>query len=288
VPVKLPAPPGEIKIISHSTLFYWWPVWAAGFIMAGLTALEGTRMTAVHYSKKASLHSARFAQGAKGTLEYKEQQEDQNASTKYEVKDQDVLIAPEDSKHLDKPGVMVAPSKNLGVFFTLILLLVIVITNIPLRGLWSVMVIVLIVLVVIILALLRVWNDILNYVGFLDIRINLAGYLTISVVLFTIWCIVVFLFDKQLYVIFQPGQLRVRLEIGEGETIYDAAGMTSQKQRSDLFRHWILGLGSGDLIVRTSGAQAHQFDLPNVLFLGRKLKEIEELQRMRQVTTGNP
>ena len=60
-------------------------------------------------------------------------------------------------------------------------------------------------------------------------------------------------------------------------------GMTIQKQRSDLFRHWILGLGSGDLIVRTSGAQAHQFDLPNVLSLGRRVREIEELLRMKQV-----
>jgi len=23
----------EIKIVSHSNLFYWWPVWAVGFIM---------------------------------------------------------------------------------------------------------------------------------------------------------------------------------------------------------------------------------------------------------------
>ena len=29
--------PGEIVIISHSNLFYWWPVWLAGFILAGVT-----------------------------------------------------------------------------------------------------------------------------------------------------------------------------------------------------------------------------------------------------------
>jgi hypothetical protein len=64
--------------------------------------------------------------------------------------------------------------------------------------------------------------------------------------------------------------------------------MTVQKQRSDLFRHWILGLGSGDLIVRTSGANAHEFHLPNVLFIGRKVKEIEDLLRQKQVVTGAP
>jgi hypothetical protein len=85
--------------------------------------------------------------------------------------------------------------------------------------------------------------------------------------------------------IFTPGQLRVRLAIGDAESAYDATGMTIQKQRSDLFRHWILGLGSGDLIVNTAGAQAHHFDMPNVLFLGRKVREIEEMLRAKQVVT---
>src|SRR6516165_7171225 len=33
--------PGEITIISHSNLFYWWPVWAVGFLMAGFTYFQG-------------------------------------------------------------------------------------------------------------------------------------------------------------------------------------------------------------------------------------------------------
>jgi hypothetical protein len=83
--------------------------------------------------------------------------------------------------------------------------------------------------------------------------------------------------------IFTPGQLKVRTEIGGGEKVYDAFGMTLEKQRSDLFRHWVLGLGSGDLIVKTAGAQAHHFDLPNVLFIGKKVQEIEEMLKKRAV-----
>ena len=104
--------------------------------------------------------------------------------------------------------------------------------------------------------------------------------------LLVLWLVIFFLFDKQIYMVFTPGQLRVRLEIGEAETAYDTTGMTIQKQRSDLFRHWILGLGSGDLIVNTSGAKAHHFDMPNVLSLGRKVREIEEMLRSRQVVSG--
>src|SRR5438876_6844713 len=36
-----------IKIVSHSMLFYWWPVWAAGLVMAALTYFEGSRMAIV-------------------------------------------------------------------------------------------------------------------------------------------------------------------------------------------------------------------------------------------------
>ena len=71
--------------------------------------------------------------------------------------------------------------------------------------------------------------------------------------------------------------------IGDAEHVHDTTNMSVTKQRDDVFRHWVLGLGSGDLIVRTSGAQAHQFDLPNVLSLGRRVREIEELLRMKQV-----
>ena len=56
-----------------------------------------------------------------------------------------------------------------------------------------------------------------------------------------------------------------------------------EKQRGDIFRHRILGLGSGDLLVRTSGAQAHQFDLPNVLFINKKVQQIEEMLKKKIV-----
>jgi hypothetical protein len=58
--------------------------------------------------------------------------------------------------------------------------------------------------------------------------------------------VVVLFFDRQMYMIFAPGQLRVCQEIGSGEVAYDTLGMVVVKQRSGLFRHWLLGFGSGD------------------------------------------
>jgi hypothetical protein len=280
-PAAASSPKSEIKIVSHSGLFYWWPVWAAGYLMAVLTFFG-------------DYHMATVADGTKRGIAEKITILDE-AGKAQNFEGREVLIAPADKRSkeekdknpfLSNPGPYMARSKNPGVLFCVVLLLVIVITNIPLRGLWSVMVIITIILFSVIFALMGVWDNILRGIGLLDVRINMAGYVVISTVLLIIWLIAFLFFDQQVYMIFTPGQFRVRLEIGEGETAYDTTGMTIQKQRSDLFRHWILGLGSGDLIVRTSGAQAHHFDLPNVLFLGRKVKEIEEMLRTKQVTAA--
>lgn len=261
----------ELVVISHSSLFYWWPVWAIGFIMSAITWFGEQRLATV----------------PTGTV----------PATSQEIKGfdgpRDVLVLPKD-KHLVKdrdgnparPHMRMSPNKNLGVLFCIILLLVIAITNIPLRGLWSVIVIVILLSMAIIFAILDWWEIILDRFSFLDIRINLAGYFMVSCVLFVLWLIIFWFFDRQVYMVFTPGQFRVKLEIGDAETAYDTAGMTIQKQRSDLFRHWILGLGSGDLIVRTAGAQTHHFDMPNVLFLGRRVREIEDMLRSKQVVGG--
>src|SRR5262249_56973465 len=41
--------PGRLtlKVISHTGLIYFWPVWLAGFILAGLTYAEDTRLAVV-------------------------------------------------------------------------------------------------------------------------------------------------------------------------------------------------------------------------------------------------
>ena len=269
----------EITVISHSTLFYWWPVWTLGYILCLITWFDGDRVAIVPGGTR-GYHDVAL-EGVEGMDK--------------DVKEpRDVLVLPKGEKlpvdartKSSDPRLRMSGNKNLGVLYCFVLLLVIAITNFSLRGLWSVIVIVILLALAIIFAILGWWETIIQYLGFLDIRINLAGYFLISTVLLVLWIVVVFYFDRQVYMIFSPGQLRLRLEIGDAESAYDTMGMTIQKQRSDLFRHWILGLGSGDLIVKTSGAQAHHFDMPNVLFLGRKVREIEDLLRQKQVVSGN-
>src|SRR4051812_48390587 len=44
---RVRAQPGEMVLISHSTMFYWWPVWLCGFIMAGITYFHDTHVVFV-------------------------------------------------------------------------------------------------------------------------------------------------------------------------------------------------------------------------------------------------
>ena len=39
--------PTEVVIIAHSPLFYWWPVWVVGFLIAGLTFFFGDQVAFV-------------------------------------------------------------------------------------------------------------------------------------------------------------------------------------------------------------------------------------------------
>jgi hypothetical protein len=265
----------ELKIVSHSNLFYWWPLWAIGFIMALLTYLDGGRMAII------SRDTHLFHNATVITSETRFDGVDALVAPKGET------IPPSGSQvEADRPYLHVAENKSFGVLYTIVLLLLIVITNVPMRGLWSVVVIIVIVMLSIIFALANWWAPILNAMGRLHIHINAAGYLLISLALFVIWLVTFVLFDPQIYMVFTPGQLRVRQSIGGGEDVHDTAGMVVQKQRNDLFRHWILGLGSGDLIVKTSGATSQHFDLPNVLFIGYKVKQIEDMLREKPVVQG--
>jgi hypothetical protein len=276
--------PGEYPVYHHSTLFYWWPVWFLGFLFALLTWIGNLHMTIVPDGSFAA--DNRKVETDDGTQE-----------------ERSVVILPKGRPHVRvptpggadqvlQPKIYMARAKGMGTLFVIVLLLVIVITNISMRGLWSVFVLVVLVALSVIFAVAGWWDVILARLGQLAIYINLGGYLTIASVLFVVWFVNFFIFDRQTYMIFTPGQVRVRLEIGEGETVYDTTGMVFQKQRGDLFRHWILGFGSGDLIVRPAGQGGQIIEMPNVLRVGAVVKMIEQMVKERVIvgdsTPGDP
>jgi hypothetical protein len=263
----------EIRIYGHTKLFYWWPIWALCFLFAIMTMFDGKRMAIVPAGSKIE-KSDNGKYDVRIDNKGKESNELEQAVHRQGLND-------------DPFKVHVSSNHSIGAIFVIALLLVTFITNVPLRGLWSVIVIVTLGLGTIIISLMPGWWDkIFHALGDLHIYINLAGYLFIGLGLFIVWLLTMYFFDRQIYMIFNPGQLKVCLEIGGGETAYDTMGMVIQRQRDDLFRHWILGLGSGDLIVRTSGAHSHEFHMENVLNVNSKLRAIEEMMRDKQVVAN--
>jgi hypothetical protein len=256
--------PREVYVVAHSMIFYWWPVWAVGLLLAGLSLIGGHRLAIV----PAGTQAVEGLEGGREAL---------------------VLPAgarlprdPETGKPRE-PTLRVASRSGYGVVFIVVVLLVIFITNVPIRGMWSVVVIITVVLGTIILALAGWWDDILEAAGHSHVYINAFGYLAVSLPLLILWLVVVLFFDRRFYMIFSPGQLLVHQEVGTGVVAYDTLGMVVAKRRSDLFRHWLLGFGSGDLIDKTAGASAQQFEMHNILFVGSKLQLIQQMLQTREV-----
>jgi hypothetical protein len=178
-------------------------------------------------------------------------------------------------------AVIMHPSKNVGVIYTIVFLLVVVLTNSTVRGVASALVIAVVLAITFLLAYLDLWEDILYAVSFLAMYMNLGFYVFFSTAILIVWALAVFVFDHMESWTFRPGQVVHNMVFGGGSRTFDTVGMSVYKLRSDLFRHWILGLGSGDIHLTPSGANAHEFILPNVLFVGAKLNAIETLVSMK-------
>lgn len=231
----------ELTIYDHSNLLYWWPVWAIGYLLAIITAIQGYRV---------------------------------------EFQDAEVIMH---------------PSKNLGVIYTVVFVLVLLMTNVAVRGNASLTVIAVILAATFLFAYMGWWDDIFRAISELAMFMNLGFYVFFSTAVFIIWVLSVFVFDRLAYWSFRPGQAIRHTAFGGGAQTYDTHGMSVYKMRDDLFRHWVLGLGSGDLRIATSGAKQGEFVLHNVLFIGRKLTTIQQLVSMspdeltsNTVTAGDP
>jgi hypothetical protein len=261
----------QIKIISHSSLYYWWPVWFFGFIFTVWTGIDNYR--AIFLSSEAKIETQVNQNVRTATIIVKGAAADRLIEETKKSNDNDTDYY---------PRIRVSTRSWMGPIFQVILFLVILITNVPLRGLWSLIAIIMIVVVSLMLSLFEKWDALLKAMGDLHIYMNMAGYLAISVALLGAWVLAVMVFDRRTYMIFTPGQLKVCEEIGGREKVYDTTGISLEKRRDDWFRHIILGFGTGDLTVKTSGADRHEIVLPNVAFIGSKISAIEQMLRSRQ------
>jgi hypothetical protein len=259
-----------LTVISHTNLIYWWPVWLVGLILAALTYLDGARLAVVPGGTTATTDpSARTV-----TLTVPDRPtESLTKAADGTAKGQDAF-----------PVRIARSSSSYGMVYALVLLAVIFGSNVPLRGLASVVAILLLLLVAGLFAYLDWWTLIFDYLGGLHVGITLAGYLFPSVVLLVLWLGTVFLYDPMRYMTFTPGQFVLHKEIGDQREVFDVTQVEVEKRRSDLFRHWVLGLGAGDLIIKLP-SQGRQIELPNVLFADRRVAQIGNLMKIKPVVS---
>jgi hypothetical protein len=224
----------ELVLVSHSPLFYWWPVWAVGYLMAVLTWSYGQTL------------------------------------------------------QVGESTVRLYPSNNLGVLFFLTVFLVILISNVTVRGVASLAVILALTLAAVLLAYFRAWDVVLNWLGELNVYLNQGAYFWFSTLMLLTWGLTTFVFDRMSYWVIKPGQITREHFWGAGSESYDTENMTLEKRRDDLFRHWLLGLGSGDLRIHTFGGRHEEIFVPNVLFVGYKIQAIQRLIAERPAEFGHP
>src|SRR5262245_35154615 len=134
-----PAAATELTVISHSSLFYWWPVWAVGFLLGVLTLLEKDHPRMAVVPEKTTVQR-------NVTGELSEPKGNQTIKTEWKEggNEVDVLVMPTKSlvdakgDPLENPlKLHMTRKKDYGVLFATVLLVVILITNVPLRGGWS-------------------------------------------------------------------------------------------------------------------------------------------------------
>jgi len=173
--------------------------------------------------------------------------------------------------------VFIHDSSNLGLIFFGVIFIVILVTNYSVRGLSSGIVIMAFVLSFVLLLYFNLWEKFSGWFMSHKIYLDEGAYLWFSILLSAMWAIVVFGFDRISYWQVEPGQLTRESLCGSGSKSYNTQGMMLEKHQDDVFRHWLLGIGSGDMQIRTSGATREQIDIPNVLFVGSKVAAIQRL-----------
>jgi hypothetical protein len=169
-----------------------------------------------------------------------------------------------------------------GVLFVLTIAVVVVFGSGWVRGWPALTFLAIVAALALLVSTLDAWGDLLRWVSYLRVHINLGGYIVLSAVIGGIWLWRFAVTDRLTYVVFSPSQVRLLNRIGQEEQVYDTAGVVFEKRPYDWFRY-LVGFGAGDIRIRVGGAAGHTIDLPNVPHVHRRLRLIESLLRIKDV-----
>jgi hypothetical protein len=183
---------------------------------------------------------------------------------------------------------LVHPSKYLGVIYTFVFFVCILTSNISLRGIYSAVVVLVALVFVLAAAYFDLWPYLVGWLGELDIYMNMGFYVFFSTLIFVVWALNFFVFDRMTFWKLTPGQFTQEYVLGGATKSWDTRGMVFEKVRQDLFRNWVLGFGSGEIKISTTGAHQETFAIDNVLFIDAKVRKIQELIAVHEQAFAAP
>lgn len=216
-------PKNELRLYAHTPLFYWWPVWAAGFGLGAWSLFLGRSM------------------------------------------------------RLEDQAVNFVQDSLPGFLFLMLIALTAFVSTVKMKGAKSAALITFIVLAVVIIGLLGYLDTVLAAIPEASTWLSAGAYLLLSTVLFVLWLSQVLISDRMTYWRVTPGQITEVKVLGGAERTYDARGIAIDHQADDFLRHFLFGFGAGDIVLKTSGADATTIEINNVLFVRTKIEHLQAL-----------
>lgn len=174
------------------------------------------------------------------------------------------------------------PERMLGLIFVFTLTFVIFSTTVRLRGANSVIFGLILIIGIILLTFANLSGPIARFLGQLDITMSNMFYLATGIIVFVMWALMIFGFDKVRYWEIVPGQLHERVFWGSGDRAESGANARCRYRSDDFLRHRILGLVvTGDIEVTLGDGEV--WHMHNVIFAKQRTRRMNELIVTRPV-----
>jgi len=175
-----------------------------------------------------------------------------------------------------------ATEPMLGIGFLAVLLFVAIFTAIRARGAMSAILVAALIIIGLLMHFNGWWGSIMQSFPDLRVHMNQAFYAVVFCVLFPVWVLTTFVFNRLHYYTFDHGkQVGDCSMIGGGSRTFAANNIALMKQPDDIFVHrvlglWWLGFGTGDVVLTYTepGGGSHREIINNVWQVDRKIREI--------------
>ncbi len=183
----------------------------------------------------------------------------------------------------DDKAILFHKSPWLGISFIALMLFVVVFTNVRARGVYS--------FVLLLVAGGLFWGAMylpgidkaMGWFSLLRVHLNLAFYLAFSLLLMLIWFFVIIFVDRFSWWRFSPGQVIEEHRVGQATGhAYNTEGMIIRRLPDDLFRHRMMGFGTGDFVVKPANGES--FEIHNVPGANRIQRTLENMIATRSVS----